>query len=68
MLDQSLKYIDEKMIQLITTFIKNMSVEMSPVNKLREFEKIYLIINNIIILYGYDKSQFINLLLYAFIK
>ena len=68
MLDQSLKYIDEKMIQLITTFIKNMSVEMSPVNKLREFEKIYLIINNIIILYGYDKSQFINLLLYSFIK
>ena len=68
MLDESLKYIDEKMIQLITNFIKNMSVELSPVNKLREFEKIYLIINNIIILYGYDKSQFINLLLYAFIK
>lgn len=68
MLDSSLKYIDEKMIQLITTFIKNMSVEMSPVNKLKEFEKIYLIINNIIILYGYDKSQFINLLLYAIIK
>jgi hypothetical protein len=68
MLDKSLKYLDEKMIDLMKSFIKNMHEEMSPTNKLREFEKVYLIINNIITLYGYDKSMFINILAYVFIK
>ena len=68
MLDEGLKYIDEKMIQLMVSFVNNMNIEMSPINKLREFEKLYLIINNIITLYGYNKSIFIKILIYVFIK
>jgi hypothetical protein len=68
MLNESFKYLDEKMINLMVSFINNMNSEMSPTNKLREFEKINLIINNIITLYGYDKSMYINLLIYVFIK
>ena len=68
MLHESLQYVDEKMIDLMVNFIKNMYDEMSPTNKLREFEKVYLIINNIITLYGYEKDMIINLLVYVFIK
>ena len=68
MLNESLKSLDEKMINLMVSFVNNMNNEMSPTNKLREFEKINLIIDNIITLYGYDKSMYINLLIYVFIK
>lgn len=68
MLDESLRFVDEKMIQLMVNFINNMNNGNSPINKLREFEKVYLIINNIIILYGYDKNLYIKLLVYIFIK
>ena len=68
MLDESLKNFDEKMIQLMVNFINNMNNGNSPINKLREFEKIYLIINDIIVLYGYDKNLCIKLLIYIFIK
>ena len=68
MLDESLKYLDEKMINLMETFIYNMRSEMSPTNKLREFEKVHLIISNIISLYGFDKNIYIKILLYVLIK
>ena len=68
MLHESLRQLDEKMVQLMIGLINNISEEKSPTNKLREFENIYYIISNIIILYGYDKSMFINLLVYIFIK
>ncbi len=68
MLHESLRQLDEKMVQLMIGLINNISEEKSPTNKLREFENIYYIITNIIILYGYDKSMFINLLVYIFIK
>ena len=68
MLDESLAELDEKMVQLIMTFINNMNEEKSPINKLREFENIYFIINNIITLYGYNKDTFINILAYILIK
>ena len=68
MLDKSLSQLDEKMVQLIISFINNMNEEKSPSNKLREFENIYFIINNIITLYGYNKDTFINILAYILIK
>ena len=68
MLHESLRQLDEKMVQLMIGLINNITEEKSPTNKLREFENIYYIITNIIILYGYDKSMFINLLVYIFIK
>ena len=68
MFNKNLKYDDKEMNELMITFINNMTNGNSPTNKLREFEKIYLIINNIITLYGYDKDMFINLLVYICIK
>ena len=68
MLDESLRQLDEKMVQLMINIINNINEEKSPSNKLREFENIYYIITNIITLYGYDKNMFINLLVYIFIK
>ena len=68
MLDESLRHLDEKMVQLMMSFISNINEEKSPTNKLRQFENIYFIISNIITLCGYDKNMFINILVYTFIK
>ena len=65
---KGLDNIDEKLIDLIESFLYNMDVEMSPNNKLREFEKIDLIIKNIITLFCYDKDLYMNILLYAIIR
>ena len=67
-LDKNLRELDEKMVQLMIGIINNINKEKSPLNKLREFENIYYIIKNIIILYGYNENSFINILLYATIK
>ena len=68
MLHEKLTYLDEKMIQMMRSFIRNMEEEKSPNNKLKEFEKLELIINNMIILYGYNKDISLMILLYTFIK
>ena len=68
MLHEKLTYLDEKMIQMMRSFIRNMEEEKSPNNKLKEFEKLDLIINNMIILYGYNKDISLMILLYTFIK
>ena len=49
-------------------FAKNISKEMCPTNKISEFEKIDMIINNILILYGFDAKLYNNLMIYIFIK
>jgi len=63
-----LLYVDDKMIQIMIYFAKNMMNEMCPTNKIREFEKIDMIINNIILLYGFDNKFYNNLIMYIFIK
>ena len=67
-LSSELKYVDDKMVQIMIYFAKNMINEMCPGNKVNEFEKIDMIINNIIILYGFDPSLYNNLMIYVFIK
>ena len=62
------KYDDEKMVQIMIHFVENMENEMSPANKIHEFEIIDIIINNIIDIYGYDQSYYNTLLIYVFIK
>ena len=47
--------------------IRNIDDEISPNNKLREFEKLDLIINNMITLYGYTKDVYLSILIFAFI-
>ena len=56
MLNEKLTYLDEKMTLMMRSFIRNIDDEISPNNKLREFEKLDLIINNMITLYGYQKD------------
>ena len=68
MLNEKLTYLDEKMIQMMRSFIRNIDDEISPNNKLREFEKLDLIINNMITLYGYTKDVYLGILIFAFIK
>ena len=68
MLNEKLTYLDEKMIQMMRSFIRNIDEEISPNNKLREFEKLDLIINNMITLYGYSKDVYMSILIFAFIK
>ena len=67
-INEKIKYDDEKMVQIMVHFAKNMENEMSPSNKIHEFEIIDMIINNIINIYGYDENFYNNLLLYVFIK
>ena len=68
MLDPKLTYLDEKMTQMMKSFIRNIDEEVSPNNKLREFEKLDLIINNMITLYGYPKDVYLSIMTFAFIK
>ena len=56
------------MVQIMIYFVKNMINEKCPENKIQEFEKIDMIINNIIILYGFDSKFYNNLMIYVFIK
>ena len=67
-LNKDLIYLDDKMVQIMIYFVKNMIEEKCPANKIREFEKIDMIINNIIILYGFDSKLYNNLMIYIFIK
>ena len=68
MLNEKLTYLDEKMTQMMRSFIRNIDEEVSPNNKLREFEKLDLIIKNMITLYGYPKDVYLSIMTFAFIK
>ena len=67
-INDKIKYDDEKMVQIMIHFVYNMENEMSPKNKIHEFEIIDMIINDIINIYGYDEACYNYLLLYVFIK
>ena len=56
------------MVQIMIYFVNNMMNEKCPANKIKEFEKIDMIINNIIILYGFDTKFYNDLMMYVFIK
>ena len=67
-INSDIKYFDDKMVQIMIYFVKNMIEEKCPANKIQELEKIDMIINNIIILYGFDVKFYNNLMIYVFIK
>ena len=67
-INTELKYVDDKMVQIMIYFANNMINEKCPANKIKEFEKIDMIINNIIILYGFDTKFYKDLMMYVFIK
>ena len=67
-LNEDLIYSDDKMLQIMIYFVKNMIEEKCPANKIQEFKKIDMIINNIIILYGFDIKLYNYLMTYVFIK
>ena len=68
MLNEKLTYLDEKMTQMMINIIRNIDEVESPNNKLREFEKLDLIIKNMITLYGYPKDVYLNIITFVFIK
>ena len=68
MINEELTYLDEEMTQMMKIIIKNIEEEISPNNKLKEFEKLDLIINNMITLYGYSKDVYLSVMAYAFIQ
>ena len=67
-INKEINYDDEKMIQIMIYFVNNMENEMSPANKIHEFEIIDMIINNIINIYGYNEKCYDDLLFFVFIK
>ena len=67
-INPELKYVDDKMVQIMIYFVNNMMNEKCPANKIKEFEKIDMIINNIILLYGFDTKFYNDLMMYVFIK
>ena len=68
MINEELTYLDEEMTQMMKIIIRNIEEEISPNNKLKEFEKLDLIINNMITLYGYSKDVYLSVMVYAFIQ
>ena len=68
MINEELIYLDEEMTQMMKIIIRNIEEEISPNNKLKEFEKLDLIINNMITLYGYSKDVYLSVMVYAFIQ
>ena len=69
MLDPDLKSLDPKYYMLMLDFICKMDTEMSPIIKLKAFEKICLIIDNILNLYEFKSPDiYKKILLYVFVK
>ena len=65
-INKDINYDDEKMIQIMIYFVNNMENEMSPANKIHEFEIIDMIINNIINIYGYNEKFYDDLLFFNY--
>ena len=67
-LDENLINLDDKIIQMMRPFVRKINENKSPNNKLKEFEKLDFIINNIILLHGYPKDTYLNIMCLPFIK
>ena len=67
-MDSKLDYQDNKMAQITAYFVHNMLMEKCPENKIHVFEKIEMIISNILILNGFDEKYYNKLMLYVFIN
>ena len=67
-LDEKLINLDDKMVQMMRTFIRKMVERKSPNYKLKEFEKLDFMINNIILLHEYPEDTYLKIMCLAFIK
>ena len=67
-LDENLKNLDDKIIQMMRSFIRKIEERKSPNNKLIEFENFDFMINNIILLHGYSKDTYLKIMCLAFVK
>ena len=68
LINKKFENLDEKIIKLMVNFINNIENGMCPKSKLREFEKVLLIVDNLTDLFGYDENCCYDLLVYTFIK
>jgi hypothetical protein len=67
-LDEKLINLDDKMVQMMRTFIRKIVERKSPNYKLKEFEKLDFMINNIILLHEYPEDTYLKIMCLAFIK
>ena len=67
-MDENLKNLDDKIIQMMRSFIRKIEERKSPNNKLIEFENFDFMINNIILLHGYSKDTYLKIMCLAFVK
>ena len=67
-LDEKLKNLDDKIIQMMRALIRKIVERKSPNDKLKEFENFDFMINNIILLHGYPKDTYLKIMGLAFIK
>jgi len=67
-LDQNLINLDDKLVQMMRTFIRKIVERKSPNDKLKEFEKIDFMVNNIILLHDYPNDTYLKIMCLAFIK
>ena len=67
-LDENLKNLDDKIIQMMRSFIRKIEEKKSPNDKLKEFENFDFMINNIILLHGYPKDTYLKIMCLAFVK
>jgi len=67
-LDQNLVSLDDKLVQMMRTFIRKIVERKSPNDKLKEFKKLDFMVNNIIILHEYPNDTYLKIMCLAFIK
>jgi hypothetical protein len=67
-LDEKLINLDDKMVQMMRTFIRKIVERKSPNYKLKEFEKLDFMVNNIILLHEYPEDTYLKIMCLVFIK
>ena len=67
-LDEKLINLNDKMLQMMRTFIRKIVERKSPNYKLKEFENLDFMVNNIILLHEYPEDTYFNIMCLAFIK
>jgi hypothetical protein len=67
-LDEKLINLDDNMVQMMRTFIRKIVERKSPNYKLKEFENLDFMVNNIILLYEYPEDTYLKIMCLVFIK
>jgi hypothetical protein len=67
-LDEKLINLDDNMVQMMRTFIRKIEERKSPNYKLKEFENLDFMVNNIILLHEYPEDNYLKIMCLVIIK